>query len=86
MEEASQDEGQRCFELWGRVVRPRVNSEGRRAGGASGRSPEASALWHPGLLFSFLPKVPLCSPCPPHPVQLFTCLQSLPEPPWNLLS
>lgn len=35
---------------------------------------------------SFLPRVPLCSPCPPDPVPLFTCPQTLAEPPRSLLS
>ena len=66
-EKASQDEGQRCFELWGRVVRPRVNSEGRRAGGTSGRSPEASALWHPWFALLISPQGPSVLPLPSPP-------------------
>lgn len=54
------------------MVRPRVNSEGRRAGGHSRKAQRPLPM---APLFALLISPPrsLCNPCPPHTVQLFTC-------------
>lgn len=63
-----------------------TQKEGGLGGNQGGAQRPLSYGRYPCFALLISPKVPLCSPCPPYTVQLFTCLQSLPEPPRNLLS